>query len=742
MKSKIVSAILSISVLVTLCAYQCAADEKVTVELDGKEIAFDVNPQIIDGRTMVPLRKIFEEIGALVKWDGDTQTVSARKSSKTVTFSVGSSELTLDTGKTDGDGNPVTETVELDVPAQIVSDRTLVPVRAISESFGLTAEWDEDNQRVIITSDNDENDTWKENKGTVNLSDLTYTGGGIEIKDNRVFITDGGDFTLSGTLNGGGITVSSDEKVKLRLSGVSITSYEEPCIYIENADKAYITLTEGTDNMLTASKCEQGAVYAKDNLEIKGGGTLDIISDAGHGIKASDNLTVANGKIGIAAESDGIHVNDTFKMSGGSLSIISVGDGIDSESIVNISDGTINIVTNGIPITEPITDNTEKFGHAVAEEKNNVEFEKSSKGIKAEWMMVVSGGDITVNSASHAVHCADEIQIDGGEIRISSEYEKGISAHGNLTINGDDTKIDVKISTEGIESKNILTVNGGNIKVYSTDDAINATGGNSGNTGMPPGGGAGNGDMPQRREDSNFNGHGEDGMKPEDLPNDGEKNDMQRPQGGHRDNGGFAPPNGDGEFGEFDPFSGNGDMTPWDDAMPPMNESGRNMKDCLVINGGYLELYAEDDCLDSNGNLIINGGTIMAVNPTGTFSGPFAVIDPDGRTEISEDANLIFAAGSGEEKSLNLPQNTITVYCESTHNANDEIIVSDSDGNVIFEYTPLGKFGAVLIASKDIRLGNTYTVSIGDEKYETEISGQSTVVGTKKSYGGFGRNRT
>ena len=52
--------------------------DDITVTLDGKAIEFDVQPQIIDGRTMVPLRRIFEEIGAVVKWNGETQTVSAR----------------------------------------------------------------------------------------------------------------------------------------------------------------------------------------------------------------------------------------------------------------------------------------------------------------------------------------------------------------------------------------------------------------------------------------------------------------------------------------------------------------------------------------------------------------------------------------------------------------------------------------------------------------------------------------
>ena len=142
----------------------------IKVELDGKTIEFDVKPEIIDGRTMVPLRKIFEEIGAYVKWNGDTKTISARKNSKTITLTVDSSAMQIDKGKTDENGNPIVEEVTLDVPAKIVSGRTLVPARAISESFGLSVAWDGEEKRVNLTSKEDD-ESWKENTGNINLKD-------------------------------------------------------------------------------------------------------------------------------------------------------------------------------------------------------------------------------------------------------------------------------------------------------------------------------------------------------------------------------------------------------------------------------------------------------------------------------------------------------------------------------------------------------------------------------------------
>lgn len=738
-----------------------AENEPICVELDGNKLEFDVNPEIIDGRTMVPLRKIFEEIGAFVKWDNDTRTVYARKNSKTITLAIDSAELKIDKGDIDSDGNPVYETVTLDVPAKIVSQRTLVPARAISESFGLNVDWDEEKQKVTITSDEDDDESWKENTGTINLTDLTFDGKGVEIKDNKINITSGGDYTLTGTLSDGNITVSTKEKVRLRLNGASITSDKDPCIFIKKADKAYITLTQGTQNCLIAENCDDGAIYSKENLEIDGSGTLNIECLTDHAIKASDNLTIENGTLNLNAFGDGIHINDTFKMTGGTVNIKASGDGIDCESIVNISSGNINIETNGTPKEAPqvASDAIMLNGRRpMWEETVEIEFDKSSKGINAEWMMCISGGIINIDSASHAIHCEDEMEINGGNFNLSSKYEKGISAHGNLTVNNKETVIDVAKSTEGIESKNVLTINEGTISVVSTDDAINATGGNSGDMHpMPPG------------ENNGFFGPGKKDFDPA-ISSDGKNNqrpDRNKENRPGRNHNGEIPVMPEGGFprGEFPPLPPNADFastdtipimsdgqipnftmpprTPWDENnnFPDINKGqmGRNMKVCLVINGGNLELCAGDDCLDANGNLVINGGVIKATKSNGTFSGANGIIDPDGQLLIGDKAQLILASGRGNEKSLKLTQNYITVYCDSTHSANDTISLIDSSGNVIYTYTPKESYASVLIASELIETGKTYTVTIGEETHSAQINGQSTLIGTQKTPS-FGRN--
>lgn len=693
---KIISAIIVLTILTSIFTYTTCTASDITVTVDGTAVSFDVRPQIVDGRTLVPLRKIFEEIGALVKWDGDTQTVTARKSSKTVTLAINSNEMIIDKGKTDEAGNAITETVTLDVPAQIIYERTLVPVRAISESFGLEVDWDSIASEVSIKSNSDEDNSWKENKETINLSDLS---------ENQLFITKGGDYTLSGTLTGS-VTVNTEEKVKLRLAGVTITSDSTPCIYVENADKSYIELEDGSENTLQTNTCESGTIYSKDNLEIKGSGTLNIISDTGNGIKSSDNLTIEGGNINITAKNDGIHVNDTLKIKNGSMKTETSGDGIDSESIVNISGGKIDIKTTLEPTNaDELNNEGTQEGFRNPFDETDAEFESSSKGIKADWMMVVSGGEITVNSTDHAIHCASDIEITGGEFTLDSKYGKGISGHGNVTIDGKDTVINVQNSTEGLESKNVITINNGTIRIIASDDGIN-------------GGGT----------------QGMDFGAPRD--NKGEK------QGGGRnpfENGDMIPPS---DFTPPEDKNFENMQPPSDMNFMPDDKGRQSLKDVLIINGGDIEVTAGDDCLDANGNMVLNGGIVKASEPNGTISGFTSVFDPDGTITINKKITLIAAAGSGSAPSFDMSQPTITLYTDDAHNTGETITLKDSSGKRLAEYSPAGGYRTVWIALPDLTLGESYTVTAGNESHTVSAEEQNTVIGTAQTgFGSFGGGR-
>ncbi len=113
------------------------------VILDGEVLSFDVPPFIAYGRTLVPLRTIFEALGAQVYWDEVSRTVVAEKESvkRVVSLTIGKQEAYVNNAP-----------IKLDIPAVIVRGRTLVPLRFVSEALGATVEWSAQTQTVTITS--------------------------------------------------------------------------------------------------------------------------------------------------------------------------------------------------------------------------------------------------------------------------------------------------------------------------------------------------------------------------------------------------------------------------------------------------------------------------------------------------------------------------------------------------------------------------------------------------------------
>lgn len=141
---KIISIIMTVAIMATMTVPAMAQDE-IKVKLDGEQIQFDVQPQIINDYTMVPMRAIFESLGYLVMWDGNTRTVTAANSIGNII------ELTVDSYYMYvGDNTNGFERIVLDIAPQIIDDRTLVPVRAIAEAADCAVDWDGNTRTVTI----------------------------------------------------------------------------------------------------------------------------------------------------------------------------------------------------------------------------------------------------------------------------------------------------------------------------------------------------------------------------------------------------------------------------------------------------------------------------------------------------------------------------------------------------------------------------------------------------------------
>lgn len=679
MKKRILTILAAALIIANAGAYEpMVMAEDITVVYEGETVDFDVPAQIIDDRTMVPMRKVFELFGMKVKWDSETQTITARKNSKTITMKIGEKEITLSKGNLDADGNEIIEqTTTCDVPPQVVNDRTLIPVRAVSELLELDVIWNEAESTVEIQDNSISDDSWKENTGEIDFDAGTVSGSGAVLSDGVLTITEGGDFNLSGTVADGCVVINTEDRVKLRLNGVSITNSAGPAIYVANSDKTYITISDETENTLSdgaeysGSYADlKGCISAKDKLEIKGGGSLTITSAVNHGIKASDNLSIEAGNIRINSGKDGINVNDTFSMIGGTLNITAEGDGIASDSIVDITGGVINITTTGAVTA---SSNGRPFGGRgqsttvkATAEPTATTTDISSKGIKADWLMEISGGVINVNSTDHALHCQSDIIINDGSMTLNSSVKKGISSHEDLTVNGG--YIDVTNSTEGMESKGIMMINDGEIHLYATDDGLNAGGNETemgGGDGMPPNGMQG-GERPEMTAGSQT---GEPG----------------------------TPPNG--------MHAGGPGM------MGGTESSEKDSSHHIQINGGYIYINAAGDGVDSNGSFFIDGGTVIVEGPTNDGNG---AIDAEGAV-VCSGGTLIASGSSGMSMSPNSysAQNILNIYFDSALEAGTLIHIEDESGNHVLNYSPSKSFSNLVFSSSALQTGKTYKIYSG-----------------------------
>jgi hypothetical protein len=130
---KRVISILLVSLSLTATAFA------VDLYVDTQKIETDTPPTTVEGRTLVPVRAIFEALGATVEWDSDTWTATGKRDDTTVVIQINNT-----TAYVNG------EAKTLDVPAQLINDRTMIPARFVSEALGCEVTWYEDAQTAAV----------------------------------------------------------------------------------------------------------------------------------------------------------------------------------------------------------------------------------------------------------------------------------------------------------------------------------------------------------------------------------------------------------------------------------------------------------------------------------------------------------------------------------------------------------------------------------------------------------------
>ena len=153
---KIISLAAALSITAACGISAFAADKEKgepDVIVDGSKIIFDdQNATIVNDITLVPARGVFEAMGCSVDWNGDTRTVEVTSSTgvKSVIITIDSDVMKISRFKTLFEREESEYTLE--VPAQIINERTMIPLRAVSEAFDCNVEWDGDAYTVNITT--------------------------------------------------------------------------------------------------------------------------------------------------------------------------------------------------------------------------------------------------------------------------------------------------------------------------------------------------------------------------------------------------------------------------------------------------------------------------------------------------------------------------------------------------------------------------------------------------------------
>ena len=221
----------------------------------------------------------------------------------------------------------------------------------------------------------------------INLSDgaSTADSDSVVIDGDTITITEEGTYILFGSLTNGQIVVEAENaKVQLVLDNADISCETSAAIYVKDADKVFITTTDGSTNTVcTSGEFEaiddnniDAAIFSKSDLTLNGAGSLEVTCPNGHGILSKDDLVITSGEyvvdagkhalsgkdsvriaggiFDLTAGRDGIHSENTDEgekgfvyIENGSFTITSDGDGIDASYVVEIVDGSFDITAGG-----------------------------------------------------------------------------------------------------------------------------------------------------------------------------------------------------------------------------------------------------------------------------------------------------------------------------------------------------------------------------------------------------------
>lgn len=392
-------------------------------------------------------------------------------------------------------------------------------VNAASEDFveNLLAE-ETDGLKTLTVTYSGNTVTWKYCKKSGAEIATQATAGG-NYSDEDVTITVSGahvtvtaakkiDYILQGTSTDGNFKLYSDKKFILDLNGLTLTNQSGAAINIQkgtDGDKrCYLRVKDGTENKLsdgstyvtTTGEDEKGVIFSEGKLLISGSGRLSVKANGKHGIVSDDYVYLhagTNTVIEPAAGCHGIKGNEAVYIAGGVHNITCTGDapkGVTADSLVCVSGGRTTIINSGKAVydseeqdySQPSCVKSDSIVYIKGGELLCKATDNGGKGIRAARIYTQDGGTVKIITTGQTVGSSSSNSMARATSSSSDAEPKGLhvgqksDATGELTINGGNLVVRCTggEGSEGIESKNWIVINGGQVESYSYDDAINA----------------------------------------------------------------------------------------------------------------------------------------------------------------------------------------------------------------------------------------------------------------------------
>jgi hypothetical protein len=604
------------------------------------------------------------------------------------------------------------------------------------------------------------------------------------VSDGQVIVDAGKNDEIQLVLDNVNITSKSSAAIYVKKADT---------VYITTAENSVNTLCtsgEFEDDDSESSNVD-AVIFSKDNLTLNGSGTLTISTEYGHGIVSKSDLKVTNGSYHINASSTALNGKDSVRICGGSFDLVSGKDAIHSENddsdengFIYISNGTFDITSDGDGISSSAVltidggsfdivsgggnengrvHSDDKFGGGMDfgkmmqkffnQQQDNMtgdgdstnEMPSIPDGFNADEMPSIPDGFSADEmpsipdgfSADEMPSMPDGFNMgempampDGNDGNNSGEIPAmpdGDNAGempsmpdgdndgempampdgdnsgempampGDMNGSEDSSETTDSTSTKGLKSGTAIVINGGIFNIDSADDSLHS-----------------NGTLDIYAGTFNI-ASGDDGIHAD--------NDLYIYDGVIDISTSYEGIEG----GTITIDGGNITLTASDDGL---NANASDTTPLITINGGYITINAQGDGVDSNGNLVVNGGETYVFGPTANDNGAI-----DYETSGTITGGIVVAVGSnGMAQNFGSDSTQGSMLVNISGSAEDEITLTDSDGNVIINCTSPKSFSSVVISSPEIKEGGTYTLTAGDNSSTVEMT--SLIYGNGFGFGG------